>query len=105
MKDPRDDTEPEKFFCKCSKCKGDSFGFDFNDMLDPHGDCISRWCANLATLYRFENEGPMVARTSAEWELRHIGAEAFYTKYYDFPLTPILKENELMDNSSEITRL
>jgi len=81
MKDPRDQKEPEYFFCTCEKCKGDSVGYEYNDMLDPFGECISRWCANLATLYRLENEGPEVPLTNAEYELRKIGATPFFIYY------------------------
>jgi hypothetical protein len=95
MKDPRNEKEPESFFCKCKDCKGDSVGYDFNDMLDPFGDCISRWCASLKELEYYENAGPPISRTNAEYELRTIGAREFFKKYFNVPLEPFIKPKQL----------
>ncbi len=93
MSDPRDpqNQEEEYFFCTCPDCKGDSIGYEFDDILDPFGDCISRWCANLKDLEYFENAGPAISRTNAEHELRTIGAKEFFKKYYNTPLDPYIK--------------
>jgi|GEM_PF-5457381 len=109
MKDPRDprNQEPESIFCKCEKCKDDSVGYEFGDMLDPFGDCISRWCANLKDLEYFENAGPPISRTNAEFELRTIGAKEFFKKYYNLPLEPFItpdQVNELFDEIAEMNK-
>lgn len=106
MKDPNDPRNQEKeyFFCTCPDCKGDSVGYDFNDMLDPFGECISRWCANLETLHRLENEGPQTM-TSAEWELRKIGATPFYLRYYQAPLEPFIKPDQVDELFEEIAQM
>ncbi len=105
MKDPRDprNQEPESFFCKCSKCKGDSVGYEFNDMLDPFGDCISLWCANLKTLEQFLNEGPVI--TNAEYELQWLGITPFFLKYYQAPLEPFTKPGRVNDLFDEIAEM
>jgi len=105
MNDPRNEKEPEMFFCTCEKCKGDSVGYEYNDMLDPYGECISRWCANLEILYRIENEGPEVPLTSAEYELRKIGATPFYLRYYQAPLEPFIKPDQVDELFEEIAEM
>ena len=94
MKDTRDprNQEPESIFCKCEKCKG-QIDYEPEHILDPDGDCISRWCANLKDLEYFENAGPAISRTNAEHELRTIGAKEFFKKYYNAPLEPFIKSD------------
>ena len=107
MNDPRDprNQEPESFFCTCPDCKDDSVGYEFNDMLDPFGKCISRWCANLKDLEYFENAGPAISRTNAEHELRTIGATPFYLRYYQLPLKPFIKSDQIDDLFEEIAQM
>ena len=106
LRDPRNQ-DPESFFCTCPDCKGDSVGYEFNDMLDPFGKCISRWCANLKDLEYFENAGPAISRTNAEHELRTIGTKAFFKKYYNISLEPFItpdQVNELFDEIAEMNK-
>lgn len=102
MRDPRNDTGTEMFFCNCDKCKG-QIDYEIQHMLDPHGQSISMWCATLTDLEVFLNTGPV--HTSAEFELQQIGITPFFLKYYNAPLEPFLKNDELFENLSEITRI
>ena len=105
MKDPRDQKEEESIFCKCSKCKGDSVGYEFNDILDPFGKCLSRWCANLKDLEYFENEGSPISKTNAEFELRTIGAKEFFKKYDNVPLEPFITPDQVDELFEEIVEM
>ncbi len=107
MNDPRDprNQEPESFFCTCPDCKGDSVGYEFNDMFNLDGYCYSRWCSNLKDLEYFENEGSPISKTNAEFELREIGAKEFFKKYYNAPLEPFIKPDQVNEFFDEIAQM
>ena len=103
MKDPRDQDQ-ELVYCKCDQCEG-QIGYEPEHILNPDGYCYSRWCATLKDLEYFENEGSPISRTNAEFELRTIGAKEFFKKYYNAPLEPFIKPdqvNELFDEIAEM---
>lgn len=92
MKDPRDDKEPEMFYCNCDKCEG-QIDYEKRFMLDPHGMCISMWCATLTDLETLLNVGPV--QTEAEFELQQRGIQPFYLSYYNIPLEPFIKADQV----------
>lgn len=81
-------------FCNCDKCKG-QIEYEYEHMLDPTCQAISRWCANFMDLKITLETMPAVPRTNAEFELRKRGAKTFYVIYFNAPLDPYEKFKEL----------
>jgi len=82
----------EMFYCNCDNCKG-QIDYEKRYMLDPHGQSISMWCATLTDLTVFINIGPV--ETEAEFELQQRGVQPFYISYYNLPLEPFIKPDQV----------
>ena len=87
------DPEEREFFCQCESCEG-HISYDFNDMLIPDGEDISRYCADVETLERFydyvlhhENR-----RTNADFDLALFGPVEFHRRNFNADLEPTEKD-------------
>jgi len=68
-------------FCNCDKCEGKK-DEHFNDMLDPEGDCISRYCADIVFLEDYYNQVLMPCNriTNADYDLSVLGPQEFFKR-------------------------
>lgn len=82
--------KPQLSYCKCDSCKGE-IDYDYNDMLDPEGASISRYCADmewLEVLYWKK----LISDTNAEYDLSVYGPEEFCRRNYNANLDPVEKD-------------
>ena len=75
------DKEEKMLFCNCSNCEGKK-DEHFDNMLDPEGDCISRYCADIVFLedWYFEVLSHDKRKTNADFDLSVLGAEEFFRR-------------------------
>lgn len=89
--------------CNCEKCKG-QIEYEYEHMLDPTGQAISRFCADGKTLLNILADMPGIPRTNAEYELKQVGYVKFYVIYYNAPLDPYIKAQQLHRLFKEIDK-
>ena len=77
------DKEEKMLFCNCSNCEGKK-DEHFDNMLDPEGDCISRYCADIVFLedWYFEVLSRENRETNADFDLSVYGAEEFHKRNF-----------------------
>ncbi|KKK51863.1 hypothetical protein LCGC14_3110680 [marine sediment metagenome] len=82
MDNTQPDPGPDKMlFCNCAKCEGKK-DEHYNDILDPEGECISRYCADIVFLedhYDYVLH-PEKRKTNADFDLSVLGPEEFFKK-------------------------
>ena len=70
-------------YCNCKECEGKR-DEHYDNILDPYGDCISRFCADIVFLedhYDFVLY-PKNRMTNADFDLSVLGPEEFYKRNF-----------------------
>ena len=75
------DSEDKMLYCNCKECEGKK-DEHFDNMLDPEGDCISRYCADIVFLedHYFEVLSPENRKTNADFDLKTLEPEEFFKR-------------------------